>query len=494
MRISSVTLRTLGLLSLSSSLVACSGKKPSTYLPKETMLDPQTCKGCHPTHYDDWSGSMHAYASDDPVFRAMNKRGQRETNGALGNFCVNCHAPMAVREGATTDGLNLDSVDPKLKGVTCYFCHSVDQVNGAHNDPLHLADDLVMRAAISDPFANNAHASDYSKLLDRNTLDSATLCGSCHDIVTNPGAAIERTFSEWQGSAYSHAPTGTTCGQCHMDQSPQQVAVAQVPNSPLRRIHSHAMPGVDVALTSFANTATQLQLVQSFLDTTLQSALCVEPLGNDTLISTVLDNVAAGHGWPSGSAQDRRAWVEVEAYDADGGIFYQSGVVPDGGSPITSSDPDLWLLRDCMFDGSGSQVQMFWQAASAEGDELPAQATFDPSDRRYYQTHIQRFWPGTGRSLGRVPDHVTMRVQLQPIGLDVLDDLISSGDLDSSLRAMMPTFTVGAQNVALTWTSAAATASYIDQNTGNPVYCVTETNFNVQSDKVPAPVNAHCSP
>ena len=31
------------------------------------------------------------------VFLAMNERGQRETGGQLGPFCVNCHAPLAVR-------------------------------------------------------------------------------------------------------------------------------------------------------------------------------------------------------------------------------------------------------------------------------------------------------------------------------------------------------------------------------------------------------------
>ena len=50
---------------------------------------------------------MHAYAAEDPVFLAMNQRLQRETGGALGDFCVRCHAPMAVREGATRDGLDL---------------------------------------------------------------------------------------------------------------------------------------------------------------------------------------------------------------------------------------------------------------------------------------------------------------------------------------------------------------------------------------------------
>ena len=104
-------------------------------LTQEELKDPQQCQKCHPTHYKEWSGSMHAYAAEDPVFLAMNARGQRETKGALGTFCLDCHAPLAVRAGATKDGLDLDKVDKKLKGVTCYFCHSVTEVTGAHNNP-----------------------------------------------------------------------------------------------------------------------------------------------------------------------------------------------------------------------------------------------------------------------------------------------------------------------------------------------------------------------
>ena len=60
----------------------------------------------------------------------MNQRGQRETEGALGDFCVSCHAPMAVREGLTTDGSNLDELPDYAKGVTCFFCHTAEAVEG----------------------------------------------------------------------------------------------------------------------------------------------------------------------------------------------------------------------------------------------------------------------------------------------------------------------------------------------------------------------------
>ena len=83
----------LGILGPASSAVSCSSTKtaPPTYFTRDALLDPQTCKQCHANHYADWSASMHAYASDDPVFRAMNQRGQRETHGQLGNFLSLIH-------------------------------------------------------------------------------------------------------------------------------------------------------------------------------------------------------------------------------------------------------------------------------------------------------------------------------------------------------------------------------------------------------------------
>ena len=108
-------------------------------LTRAQLLDPTVCQSCHPDQYSEWAGSMHAYATKDPVFDAMNRRGQRETDGGLGSFCVQCHAPMALKEKATTDGLNLDSVPETLHGVTCFFCHSVAERRWHAQRPLTLA-------------------------------------------------------------------------------------------------------------------------------------------------------------------------------------------------------------------------------------------------------------------------------------------------------------------------------------------------------------------
>jgi hypothetical protein len=434
---------------------------------------------------------MHAYAADDPVFVAMNARGQRETNHALGTFCVKCHAPMAVVMGATTDGTNLDTLPAHLKGVTCYFCHSAQAVNGTHDNPIALASDGVLRAAIQDPTPNTGHHAGYAALLDRGDSSSATLCGSCHDIVNPLGTQLERTFEEWQGTLFSHGALELTCGQCHMDS--RQAVAADYPGVGVRKVHSHAFPGVDVALTAgFPQADTQRTGVQAMLDTTLQAALCVKGVPGQVTLQVILDNVGAGHGWPSGATQDRRAWVEVQASSA-GQPFYQSGVVADGQSVVSLNDPDLWLLRDCIFDAQGQEVHMFWEAAGHETNALPGAVTNVQTDPSYYLTHVVRTFPAptsTPSMLATMPDQVTMRVRLQPVGLDVLDSLIQSKDLTADVKAQIPTYALA--GTTLTWTAAKATIKYLDQ--GLPVLCVSSGLSAGVSNATPAKPHTKCQP
>jgi len=474
--------------------VGCSSSD-QTELTREQLLDPQSCAGCHKDQFNDWAGSMHAYASNDPVFLAMNKRGQRETNGALGKFCVNCHAPMAVREGATTDGLNLDQVPTHLKGVTCYFCHSMESITGTHDAALTLASDGVLRGSISDPATTGRpHKAAYSVLLDRDSSQSSAACGACHDIVNGHGTTIERSFSEWKESAFALI-SGTTCSQCHMPQSTDLKPIAQVAGLPLRRTHGHTFPGVDLALTPFPDTDRQRQQVQALLDTTNQTAICLQRFGSDVQVSVIMDNVAAGHAFPSGALQDRRAYVELIAYDASSNKIFQSGVVQDGQAAVVAgaSDPDMWMTRDCIFDDTGKEVHMFWEAASFETNALPPLITFDVSSPDFYKGHRYKIFSNNGSGIITFPSdgRITLRVRLEAVGYDVLDNLIASGDLATAVRDAFTVLDVGNM---VEWTQATATHTYPDRVTGNTVFCATNTNLNVAADKFPALLRTKCAP
>jgi hypothetical protein len=446
-----------------AAVCACSSdQKKETPLTREQALDPENCRGCHADYYNEWSASMHAYAARDPVFLAMNRRGQAETNGALGNFCVQCHAPMAVRQDLTQDGLNLESLPASALGVTCYFCHNTVDVIGTHNAPLTLDpnDPIALRGGISDPLSSAPHHSSASGLLTGSDPSSATLCGACHDIQLQspPGppptdgapVELERTFQEWQGTVFAPGhntlnPNGVTCGGCHMPVPARGAVGAIAPGAPAtRKLHDHLFPGVDVALDGSPSEPNQ-SAVQGFLDTVLRvKRLCVEYQDDPTDRQRIrllvdFDNVGAGHFWPSGAAQDRRAWVDVRVL-VDDALVYSSGKLDAGTDVTTSSDPDLWLLRDETKKTDGSPAHMFWDVASITPGTIPGAVTSVVGAPGYDGTHVIREYPRDSTSWITAPyDQTRLRVEvrmnIQAVGYDVLDDLVASGHLDAGTRS-----------------------------------------------------------
>ena len=426
-------------------LVACGKQEVSYDLSRDELIDPSSCAGCHPDHYREWSGSMHAYAAEDPVFRAMNARGQRENDGALGDFCVQCHAPVALQEGWTTDGLDLDDVPQEGQGVTCFFCHQLDAVEGDHNAQVRLADDGVMRGPIQDPLATTAHASSWGVHQDRAQLDSAAACGACHDVVTPAGVHLERTYLEWRESQYSLAEDGLqqTCGSCHM--AGRNGVAAKVEGAPERRLHAHTFEGVDLAMTAWPEAEAQRELVQDALDSTVQLQLEVVNYGAGTAVTVYLDNVAAGHGFPSGAAHDRRVWIELVAYDQDGSVAWSSGTVA-ADTPLRDAieaDPALWWLGDRVLDADGHEAHMFWEVAEVESQQLPAPSRAAPGEDDYVFPHLSKTYELAGVS----PARITAAVHIRALGLDVLQSLVDSGDLDAAFLRDVPTLTLSGSQV-----------------------------------------------
>ncbi len=429
---------------------------------REQLRDPETCKGCHPNHYREWSSSMHAYAAQDPVFVAMNQRGQRETHGELGDFCIRCHAPMAVIDKRTKDGLDLDHLPDKDRGVSCYFCHDVTGIDGDHNGMLRVANDTTMRGPIRDPLQPGVHRAEFSEMFEDTSPRSTAICGGCHDIVTQTGVHLERTrFAKSIETTYSPKsatgapPAFDSCVGCHMPV--RQAFVASFPGARLRTVlkHEHMWPGIDVPLTDFPHRDAQRAAVEDCQLAKSVSFFTLEVTPPD--LFTFQLETTAGHNQPSGAAQDRRMWLEVLAYDESGRLLDQvsSGNIADGeiedkpeGDP--KRDPRLLMLRDRIYDTQGKPVHMFWQAAMSrvhpdgyESSVLPG-ATTTYIEGRHSVVKQYR-----ARGPNGLPARVTARLRVRPIGLDVLQDLVDSGDLDPAILAQMPTLNFGAH---LEWT------------------------------------------
>jgi hypothetical protein len=144
---------------------------------------------------------------------------------------------------------------------------------------------------------------------------------------------------------------------------------------------------------------------------------------------------------------------------------------------------------------------MFWEAYSSEGNELKDSLTFDATNPLFYATHVAQLYPRATPLLTAIPAQITMQVYFQPIGLEVLNDLVASGDLDAGVAQAIPTLTVGQQVV---WTPAAAQASglaFPDPNSHQLVHCVSNTAYNATAANVYgsppvalAVAKANCSP
>jgi len=442
------------------------------------LQDPDTCMECHPKHYDDWSMSMHAYASDDPVFVAMNKRGQRDTQNQLGTFCVQCHAPMAVALG-TTNGVDFDpaALPKSQKGVTCYFCHNVASIADTHNNGLQIALDQTMRGEIANPAGNTAHHSKYDVLLD-GTRNDSSMCGSCHDVTTTSNVHLERTFQEWGTTIFASADPTIHLGcnsACHMQPNSDVVADDPDANVPFRTNgrHTHTFAGVDLAMTPFPMQDQLTLQNQAILDASISlvgpkprasnvppGGICVPPGSQFTIR---LDNLSVGHMFPSGAGQDRRAWLEVKAFDAGGTLVFSNGVVPDGmdppDRPLNLAPPlgppskfSAFFWDQTYTDAAKTQRALFfWDVLAEDTNLLRPATTLDPNDPAFDHSTMSQFdlVGGTAQI-----DRVEARVLMRPFAFDTLDALIASGDLDASIRAKVPTWQLA--GTTKTWTRATA--------------------------------------
>jgi hypothetical protein len=466
-------------LVLALVLAACDGCD-DTKLTVEELQNPETCKECHPKHYEQWSGSMHAYAAEDPVFVAMNKRGQRDTNGELGNFCITCHAPMALQLGLAT-GANFDpaALPPEAKGVTCFFCHNVAEVTDDHNAPIELAMDQTMRGGARNPVDTPAHNSMFDPNMASAT-NKSTMCGACHDLVTPNGVHLERSFAEWKTTVFAKNDPAAflplTCSGCHMFPSTEVIADKPGLDVKVRTngFHEHMWPGIDQALTPFPQIAEQ----KAAIDRDLQPAvaikgvpprgsiefpggICLYPNGE---LTVRVDSLNVGHMFPSGAAQDRRLWLEVRAYNAGGTAIFERGIVPSDLDPEETTDPTLncaaqdpatgqttcAAFYDRTFKADGSVAHFFWEVDRYESQLIRPAVTLDPNDAAYDHSTTVKYLVG---GLGAQIDRVEAQLYMRPLPLAMLRDLEQSGDLDPSIRQLVQTQTmsVGEKSV---WTRA----------------------------------------
>ena len=315
-----------------------------------------------------------------------------------------------------------------------------------------------------DPIQPGVHSAEYSELFDDRTRKSTAMCGGCHDIRTPNGVHLERTFEEYRAGIFSKVATGDTaedaspfdtCAGCHMPGHEEVIATAPA-GAPKRMLHEHLWPGVDLALTDFPGKDAMRSAVEDCqFGATSFSFFKLEVTPPDIFTFQLETN--AGHNQPSGAAEDRRLWLEFAAYDDNGQLLREvsSGLIEDHEQeewPASDPrhDPRLLMFRDHLFDAQGKEVHMFWEAAKSNAHPLGFESKALPvATTTYIEGKHALVKQYRASSSGQLPARVTARMRMRPVGQDVLQDLVASGDLDPAVATKMQTLSFGTQ---LEWT------------------------------------------
>jgi hypothetical protein len=308
------------------------------------------------------------------------------------------------------------------------------------------------------------------------TVNQSEICGSCHDVVTPRGVKLERTYEEWQTTFFSQPnPTPDmqihlTCGACHMPSS--DGVIAEAPGLSVKShtggFHEHLWPAIDQGLTALPGADTLAAGIKRDLDPAVSiigptvfatnlnyGGICLDQPG---ILSVRMDSIGTAHDWPTGAAQDRRAWLEVVAYDVNNQVVFHSGTLPDGTplpdgmDPEQLGDPNLDELWDHAVKDDGSPAHMFWDIAQTTPNLLKPPVTLDKNSPQFDHSSTKPFnVAGVFASI----DHITARIRIRPLSYGLIADLVGSGDLAATAVTTLPTLDIlGTQH---TWQADPAT-------------------------------------
>jgi hypothetical protein len=283
-----------------------------------------------------------------------------------------------------------DDINSEMGGVTCHFCHRM-MPEGPNGEPGYtvngnawIDDEACANTgggppcrrgpyAYTDGTSPPPHEWEYSEYHTQSTI-----CGTCHNVSTpdsNEGPLktlkladgtdtgrpfpVERTFSEWQQSQYGTTPE-TTCQNCHMPstEAADATACSMRQNNRSGNLPVHAfvggntwVPGIikgqyGAGLDLSGNNRTEsLDQTIDFARELLGTAASVEttigsytpPTSSDAgamALSVKVTNLS-GHKLPTGYAEGRRMWLNVQVRDANGALVFESGAYDANTAELT---------------------------------------------------------------------------------------------------------------------------------------------------------------
>ncbi len=253
-----------------------------------TSLSAESCGQCHREIYEEWKGSIHAHAYEDPFFQAYWKKDKNIW------VCLNCHTPLENQQPTLIKEIPRGRVEQAVQApnprydpayqresVTCAACHVRDGV-------------------IHGPYEDSAapHPTRFDP-----GFRTARICSRCHNVVSGPAQFYNvgpcGTYAEYEGKFFMQE-RGYICQSCHMPEVDRSVAEG----GPIRRGRRHLWRG-----------GHDPDMIKQAIAVEVKADPVTPGPRADMGFQLTLINAGAGHKIPTGDP-DRHFTVEFEVQDA----------------------------------------------------------------------------------------------------------------------------------------------------------------------------------
>lgn len=312
-------------------------------LTKDRFPSARQCATCHPSQYQQWKMSPHAYAQKSPIFGAMHRALLVRNMGTQGDFCIRCHTPTGMQMGESHKVSNLLRAEISNEGITCVVCHRADPNTGTVSARFHIPE-----GKISDPINGPSGEKNLKVWLDKrdqtkgqlhdlqaaSDLSTPRFCQGCHDVFFDEsGFHLEDANNKYKLSPARK--DGVTCQDCHMGKVqganegyPRgHVAEYKGKKSPEKTITNHTFAGPDFSVvdpTIFPHNKEKTDLNNKFgwTDWEWMKFDFLAGWGTDKFEEEEASRAAAGKGtnfdkpWDNERLRRRAAEVVQQNYNA----------------------------------------------------------------------------------------------------------------------------------------------------------------------------------
>ncbi|MBW6488071.1 multiheme c-type cytochrome [Sulfurimonas sp.] len=343
-------------------------KKTAVYH-SEDWTSSAKCKSCHNEIFEQWSNSNHKHmAGSNPYYMVMETLAGEVEGQEFRKWCMSCHNPSALSLGhpKTTHAMDGNLVSNEHfeggaktllndfkehgnfrveEGVSCITCHQITEAKSKGNASFTLSlerEKYLFEESKSDlgrwfgeKLINSnpkVHKESYSKELYK----ESRYCASCHDeFHPQNGIKIVSTYEEWEKSPFNNPKDKTkhkSCIECHMtymkDGKFSPLRSASTDGGVIKDdVKVHYFAGSNHFLAGLRDKEHEEQTLQL-----LRTSAKLDVDIKEGVLEVGVKNVGAGHHLPTGVADFRELWLEVEVKDRDGSVVFSSGKLKSDGN------------------------------------------------------------------------------------------------------------------------------------------------------------------